>query len=1322
MLKQDQSVNQNVTGDHNKVAGRDFHDHSQTIIKKESKGHFFENISTGGGNLSVGDIVGGNKITQIFQGQQGLKVEEIAKLLNKGSYFFYEGITGPDGRFEHLEYSEHLLANVTVGEETEAVVSLMDHLQETERNTFLTGEGGMGKTVSLLWAWKQLIGHGKEKEDSSGKKKGKNRAGKNIIPIYIALNQYNRVSPLIRENFITQYIAEYYLGRPRLDSESEQNLRKWLSGENNGSIKGKEAGLEDVLLILDGLDEITTDITPLLIDLNEKWAPLANKGHLRMIVSSRFESNHPFTESFEKLEVIPLSEEQVKAYLFLEDDKKEEKFNAINEDLKDLLTIPMMLRLYAGLQNEQLADMPNTLRPINSTAELIWDYLEIQLHKFEKESQGEELAELRTRCHFTIHYVLPFIAYHMEKAQVQEITEKELEQIVRVAFNRFSEPDFFKEFSFRSHIKRYRMGIQYLQIGELSLVKEIGRFERLAQDLAKALFPVAKEGWVLRFTHQSFQEYFAARHVLNEINASLEKGEIPSVLRDQVLPENLQKTLGELAGEHYNKPEFANPKLKWEDYRQKTSLGHVVDLCRGIFEKEKIGHCVWNILHIWKKLRGSFAGVDLSDLHLSGFNFNGIDCRRVVVPGDKGYAIDSKWDESYLAPKQLFSEGHESEVNVVRLSPDGQILASASRSGHVKLWKLSTLEHFHDLGGIHRHNDEVGTVAFSPDGQKIASGGLDNKIIEWSVETGQALKVLRGHKTGILQIEYHPDGATIMALYDDGKMGEWSTRDGQCRSWFYPDGKQAQCFRYIKGGNAILVGGKNQALIEISTLTKIKTRVYPHKNVVALALSPDSRFFVAVSLEGTLGSMEWIIKEWKIDFDKEQKVFHFVNPPKNNPQFYSADVAYSPSGEYLLVAGLDDYIYEWALKDPQGARQHSVTQVFKGHVRRASSIVYLKDENYFFSGSFDGSIKKWSTATGQVEHAFSPHLIPYNAICKMPGSPFVLACSENGDIQGLDSDTLAFKYKLQASSPPYAIGYYETDRGETDRIVTAGEDGLIQIWDLRGKLKWAFEEHQATVTSLAINNKAGIVASGDMNGRLNLWSLKERKQIRSYRTRTVRKSITQVAIMVDENRFFVIVSEVNGRLFVWDADLEEDKPVAEFDHGDGVFTMDVLANYLLSGGMDGKLKEWNIDTREERLIIDVSDTEEYFTYAAYHKDLNKIMAGTNKSLIEITLNRDTNEINIRKFIGHTDYIIDLSFDDEGKYLYSTSQDLTLKKWNMENTKLEKSIMNYTGLKVEGLDLTKVQWIEPLTDNEFEMLLHYGAVLYTKEQEEIYEDR
>ncbi|MCB0628076.1 MAG: hypothetical protein KDD15_00030 [Lewinella sp.] len=1248
--------------------------------------------------------------------------EKIPALLRMASFKFFWQLTDADGRFEHLgkytagdppsferlkKVSDHLLPVVQKevdGEEVKVLDWVRDCGQK-EKHVLMVGEAGTGKTVSMLCLWQERL----ENESST------------TIPVYIPLNQYNHASAEVRKTFITDYIARQYLGARILENKVVKGLWDWL----NESPDKKEPKL---LLLLDGWNEITSDITPLLVNLQKEWVELADKG-VQLMISTRIQANYKFAGALSVGIIQPLNEDRLKKYLKTEGlftpgrkvTSRSISASSTQEQedtLSDLLKNPLMLSLYAGVrESSQKIDHAETGSYLSRTTELIRHFVDLKLERFQDDNEQE--PQKGVRGHFLINYLLPYIAYYMEQKELPEIGEKELEVVINRAFQRFDEPDFFRNFSFRRHIKTYRTYIRSLRIGILPLVEEIDRFEELMKDFTNEVYPVAGEGRILRFIHQSFQEFFAAKHVLNEINMALEEEVLPEILKEQILSPVLQLRLGELIGEHLNPAELhAQQVIDEDDYPHRKCLEKVLDLSRGIFDRDQLGYTVWNVLSIWKTLRGSFAGADLSNLHLSNFSFHGLNCR---YEGPDGLKLESRWEKSGLSPKQFFPQGHNKTVTRVRVSPDGQYLATASEDHTIKIWSVATNEFIRSLESKYGHQETIYSIAFSPDSKRLVSAGADRKLIEWSLADGSCLNVIRGHTQTVRQVAYHPMGEKIISASEDGTLREWSSHTGKCLHIFNPamndsiDPIISIC--YTGQGKTILIGTKNGTIREYTEGQYQKNSVFDQQHVLAISLDPSGKKFIALSPMTTEAKQGWSVREWSLLTGKEIQTYHLNESIEFDPGVRYTDITYSPDGKYILAAGPDRIVYKWSIELTSSPdKKNLATQSFTGHSRRVTSIAYHPDGKQFYSASFDASVKINTIANEQIAYTFSPAIAPYNTIYRDPDSNIVYACSENGNIHqwSLDLFTPRLEKVIKNDLAAYGAASYKSDKGNW--LVAGGHNGLIRIWDLKDQsIKRDFTEHEKRVTYLILHRQSGQVISADDDGNLLLWKLEEESKAHRFPIQKG-QALSHMALSPDPDDLRFVTSLEKGKLIIWKADPEQLEPIIEKDHGDLVYAVDFNGRYLVSGGYKkGEIKEWDLETGMKTSLSWKAPDKGKITYITYSPDQRKVLVAVREPncLYELPIlekNRDLDRSAQKIFTGHDDFILAAGYSRDGKYIYSVGQDAALKMWDVEKEECLWSRINIPELKVAGLDLSQVHWMEPLTDFEWEWLQLYGAIV------------
>ena len=93
-----------------------------------------------------------------------------------------------------------------------------------------------------------------------------------------------------------------------------------------------------------------------------------------------------------------------------------------------------------------------------------------------------------------------------------------------------------------------------------------------------------------------------------------------------------------------------------------------------------------------------------------------------------GSAVIWIWDAASGVLQSTLDQGTEAAIRGLTFSPAGDLVASASADGVVRVWSVGGGSPLATLSG---HVSEAASVAFSPAGTLIASGGGDNTIRLW---------------------------------------------------------------------------------------------------------------------------------------------------------------------------------------------------------------------------------------------------------------------------------------------------------------------------------------------------------------------------------------------------------------------------------------------------------------------------------------------------------------------------------------------------------------------------------------------------------------
>lgn len=131
---------------------------------------------------------------------------------------------------------------------------------------------------------------------------------------------------------------------------------------------------------------------------------------------------------------------------------------------------------------------------------------------------------------------------------------------------------------------------------------------------------------------------------------------------------------------------------------------------------------------------------------------------------DDGAGITVKvWDVQHRQIATIL-EGHTSDINFVKFSPDGRTLATSSWDGEVRLWSVSNWEL---LGAL--HNNGTAAIDFAPDGKTLASAGSE-EVTLWSVDSGEKIATLQGHTGWIRGIAFSADGTRFASGGEGGTV------------------------------------------------------------------------------------------------------------------------------------------------------------------------------------------------------------------------------------------------------------------------------------------------------------------------------------------------------------------------------------------------------------------------------------------------------------------------------------------------------------------------------------------------------------------------
>ncbi len=214
-------------------------------------------------------------------------------------------------------------------------------------------------------------------------------------------------------------------------------------------------------------------------------------------------------------------------------------------------------------------------------------------------------------------------------------------------------------------------------------------------------------------------------------------------------------------------------------------------------------------------------------------------------------------------------EDDKLSVEWTGFSPDGKLLLTMHRNGHVKVWNTSS---WAVEGELIVSDRGLMAAAFAPDSKTVMIGDEKGVLHYWSLATKAETRTLHTTFKGSLSnVAFSPDGKTLVATYLSTSNATmiWNTAD-----WIAQTESEYNSAAFSKDGKLLALGGRdNIKLIEPASRKKIRDielpemtwgevrRDYENKPnakekmpcvVFALAFSPDDNTLAAGCAEGTV--------------------------------------------------------------------------------------------------------------------------------------------------------------------------------------------------------------------------------------------------------------------------------------------------------------------------------------------------------------------------------------------------------------------------------------------------------------------------------------
>jgi WD40 repeat protein len=1189
--------------------------------------------------------------------EEGSYPNEILSLKTKKSHLrqlsevCLQNFTSQGGRFEHLKIDLSLLPSLkkikepfyddfgnlqtdplfhtNADFESSNLIETVENLwKEDCRHFSLTGEGGIGKTCSLLYLWKEFL-------QDPGKP----------IPIYIPLNEYNyfeQNSPSIPEYLISK-IKEYYLNLDPQSNLSNEDIKQVFF--DSKPFKSQNNRIK-FLFLLDSYYEISKERKELLQEISIFSQSLDS---VQFIVACRYdfrkEDGH-FSE-WHGFTLNPLDEAIIRQHIKAKEVTISPMRKAKQENLLSVLKTPMNLTIYSNsywLMKEYPS--ANYKRQILSKGELYWNFFEALYQLLQSEYPVKNKGILPYR--FTMHHLLPALAYEMQQRGSCQVSEDLMIRLISNLTTEFQNKiqdhwcQCFNCFSQDEWSKTPNLTVSQDEIHQslIDLVeKDMVIFQR---------YSLSNKLWLYGFSHENFRDAFAAMHILNECHFCNVQKKGPSAILNKSLNHSIMSFIGEMDGIHNTKP-FTDKKLKWKcKTLGRSIIWKQLEACKEKFDgstAKKVYHLIETIFCSRKEL----SGLDLSSLDLSQVKLKSKICSR-------SQEFVTQFDHSILRENMVLSYGHISSVRSVAFSPDGKTCLSGSGDRSLKLWDIQTGACIRTFIG---HDHFIRSIAFSPDGKTCLSGSWDNTLKLWDTNSGDCILTFTGHQYFVRSVAFSPDGKTCISGSWDQSIKLWDTLSGICIRTFLGHEHFVRCVAFTPDGKTIISSSWDNVLKlwDVASSECISTISTNEHSFGSIAVSPDGKTCLC-------GSEDKTFFLW--DIHKGLCLGSFRGHASS-----VRSVVFSPDGRRCLSGSADRTLKLWDVSS-----MTCITTLI-GHNHSVESVAISPDQTQCISGSVDRSLRLWDLPAGNCLRTFTGFDHTVRAVSISQDSQFCLSGADDKSIKLWDTKSgKCIQTFLGHDDSVSSVAFHPL----ANEVLSASWDYSLKLWDLNsGICLKTILGHNNSVLCCAFSPDGKTCLSGSWDNTIKWWDLETATCKRTYKGHT--SSVHAIAFSPDGKT--CLSGSWDNTMKWWY--LESSLCLRTFS-GHFFFVRSVAfspdGKTCLSGSEDNTLKLWDLHTGE--CLRTFLGHSYHVRSVVFSPDGKTCLSGSGDNTIKLWDIQSGSCLMTLE--DHKHSVRSVVFSPDGKTCLSGSKDRTIKLWDLSSGKVLWSGINITGLYMHNCSL------------------------------------
>ena len=469
------------------------------------------------------------------------------------------------------------------------------------------------------------------------------------------------------------------------------------------------------------------------------------------------------------------------------------------------------------------------------------------------------------------------------------------------------------------------------------------------------------------------------------------------------------------------------------------------------------------------------------------------------------------------------------EVKNIDFDATGSFMAISTSKGNVTIWTVMGNQ---SIAGP-KHNGEVMDIEFSPDGNWVVSTGQDSTArVAQTRSGGQKYSITHGD--WVEDITFGPDSSWFVTVSDDNTVRVIDTATGQERLRM-AHANFVQKVRVSSDGQWIATTGYDKTLRIWDAASGAEVMQIPLDGI------GSSIRFNKESTRLIVGDTDGRISLWDISQLKARTGFAQFSEYVNEAHF-------SPNGQWI-AANTDDRKI-WTIPSDQIGNTPDNRAVVTATQGLTSELAISPDSNWIAAVENDENIVSYnrvvvSSLDGKKKNFLYHDGILIDAVAFTPDSRQIVTADENGIINIWDVESGEKLYNFTTDGIILSLAV-----SPNGKYLAAGieESNSTRVWDLATRTQIAELPQIGRIKSLQFSRSGDVLATGSSETTVYLWNAKDGSFNSIGDELPANGEVLSIAFSLDDKR--LAIGDSTGYVHLFDLELHQE--IARLPHVDKV--------------------------------------------------------------------------------------------------------------------------------------------------------------------------